>query len=213
MNCSEIKENLETYLDEQTDAVLNQRITQHLDYCKLCQAEFAELNSVSNLLKKELPASPTIQVDNKVMAAFRQYHTKETNWNWFAILTSILAPKPIFAILTLCVLTGLAFLLGRMTVPTEQVLISSPPQIIEKEVPKEIVKYVEVSTTKIVEVPVEKIITRTVYRHGEIPQKTLSPTIQAGNSPNKIRQIDLSDFQPISEITPRILKKGELNEK
>ncbi|MBX7174014.1 MAG: hypothetical protein K1X72_23790 [Pyrinomonadaceae bacterium] len=215
MNCVEVKEHLETFLDEQTDRDLSREIARHLNGCEPCRAEFAELDFVSSLLKKELPASPAKQLDVRVMAAFRQHHKQKATWNWSAIFALFFAPKPIYALLTLCFLTGLAFLIGRMTAPPREIIVSSPPQIVEKEVPREVLKYVEVPVTKTVGFPTEKIITRTVYRTLE----RKNGTYFANNLPKNISdsavstQFDLKDFQPLGEIAPRIVKKGETNEK
>jgi hypothetical protein len=219
MKCVEVKEHLETFLDGETGVIWRDEIETHLETCESCRAEFAELRSVSRLLRKELPVSAPNHLDAKVFAAFRQHHEKKSVWNWSAILASIFAPKPIFALLTLGILTGLAFLVGRMTAPANEIIVASPSQIVEKEVPKEVIKYIEVPTTKIVEIPIEreKIVTQIVYRNVEMKRKSLSPTLRAGNSPNKnsesVEQVDLKDFQPLGEISPKILKKGETNEK
>jgi hypothetical protein len=219
MKCVEVKEHLETFLDGETGVIWRDEIETHLETCESCRAEFAELRSVSRLLRKELPVSAPNHLDAKVFAAFRQHHEKKSIWNWSAILASIFAPKPIFALLTLGILTGLAFLVGRMTAPANEIIVASPSQIVEKEVPKEVIKYIEVPTTKIVEIPIEreKIVTQIVYRNVEMKRKSLSPTLRAGNSPNKnsesVEQVDLKDFQPLGEISPKILKKGETNEK
>ena len=45
---------------------LRDEIELHLDSCEKCRVELAELRSVSSLLKKELPASPSIKLDEKV---------------------------------------------------------------------------------------------------------------------------------------------------
>jgi hypothetical protein len=219
MKCVEVKEHLETFLDGETGVIWRDEIETHLETCESCRAEFAELRSVSRLLRKELPVSAPNHLDAKVFAAFRQHHEKKSAWNWSAVFASIFAPKPIFALLTLGVLTGLAFLTGRTTAPTKEIVVSNPPQIIEKEVPKEVIKYVEVPTTKIVEVPIEKekIVTQIVYRKIEIKRKNLSPTLRAESPANQNSEsgepIDLKDFQPLGEIAPKILKKGETNEK
>lgn len=215
MNCVEVKEHLETFLDEQTDRDLSREIARHLNDCEPCRAEFAELDFVSSLLKKELPVSPAKQLDVRVMAAFRQHHKQKSAWNLSAFFASFFAPKPIGALLTLCLLTVLAFLIGRITAPQREIIVSSPPQIIEKEVPREVVKYVEKPTTQIIEIPTKKIVTRTIYRTLE----RKNGTYFANNLPKNISdsavstQFDLKDFQPLGEITPRIMKKGETNEK
>lgn len=219
MKCIELKEHLETFLDNEIGVILRDEIETHLDNCNECHAEYAELRSVSGLLRKELTITAPNHLDAKVFAAFRQHHEKKSVWNWMAIFASIFAPKPIFALLTLCFLTGLAFLIGRATAPNQEIIVSNPPQIIEKEIPTEIIKYVEVPTTKIVEVPVEKekIVTQIVYRNVEVSRKNLLPTLSAKKSANEnvesAQQLDLKDFQPIGEIAPKVLRKGETNEK
>ena len=215
MNCVEVKDHLDTFLDEETDSISGKEIARHLGVCDLCRAEFAELDFVSSLLKKELPASPAKELDVRIINAFRHHHKQKSSPNWSAIFALFFAPKPIYALLTLCFLTGLAFLIGRMTAPPREIIVASPPQIIEKEVPREVVKYVEKPTPQIIEIPTKKIVTRTIYRTLE----RKNGTYFGNNLPENISdsavstQFDLKDFQPLGEITPRIMKKGETNEK
>lgn len=222
MKCVDVKEHLETFLDGETSFARRNEVELHLEFCESCQQELAELRSVSLLLKKDLPVSPSIQLDEKVLAAFRQHQQikKEARWNWSAIFAGIMIPKPALAIilLGLFVLTGLAFLIGRMTAPKQETVVSTIKES-TPSTPTEVVKYIEVPTTKYLLSPVEKekIITRIIYRNIEspLPETPTTPlkTNVSNDGEDTSQQVDLKDFQPIGELSPRILKKGEMNEK
>lgn len=220
MNCVEAKEHLENYLDGETGGILRDEIESHLDSCGSCRAAFAELRAVSRRLQNDLPAVPSKQLDAKVLAAFRQHHReKKTASNGASIWAAFFIRKPVFALLTICFLTGSAFLLGRMTAPLKEVTVAGPPQIIEKEVPNQVVEEIvenrEVPAPRIVEIPIQKerIVTRTVYRKIETKRKELARTANAFNPANSFEQVDLRDFRPLGEITPKVLRNGETNEK
>ncbi|HRH40588.1 MAG TPA: zf-HC2 domain-containing protein [Pyrinomonadaceae bacterium] len=221
MKCVEIQEHLETFLDGEISVILREKIELHLNSCKACRAEFVELRSVSDLLKKDLPVAAPNRLDTKILAAFHQHQQakKKERWSWLTVFGTFLTPKIGFAALTFCILTGLAFLMGRITAPAPQPIIVSNPETIKESVPTETVKYIEIPITKYVEVPTEKekIVTRTVYRNVENYRKSeaQNPRLVNVSSQNAeaVQQIDLKDFQPLGEISPKILKKGETNEK
>lgn len=218
MKCTDVRENLESFLDEELGVKLRNEISEHLKDCEDCEGKFIKLSSVTNLIRKELPVSPAKQIDAKVLAAFRQHHQKKSGWSWLNVFPSLLSFKTAVAVLIVGLLTGFAFLIGRITAPNTEVSVAAP-QVIEKEVPREVVKYVEVPVTKYVEVPVEKekVITRIAYREIEAQPKSISQSTQAKNTStnqeNLAQKMDLADFQPLSEISPKVLKKGEMDEK
>ncbi len=226
MECIDVKQKFEAFCDGENQT----GIQAHLDFCESCRNEFETLKSVSILLKKELPVSASSELDAKVLAAFKQHHKTVSPWNWSAIFGGIMISKPAlaFGILAFLAFTSLAFFVGRMSATATQIVVSNPeplkesPKAIEKSDPPktvEVVKYVEVPTTKYVQVPVEKekIVTKTIYRTIEKNQREKPLTQVARNTKtdaeNSSNQLDLKDFQPIVEMKPRVLKKGEGNEK
>lgn len=220
MKCVEVKEHLETFLDGEIGTKLRDNIELHLDSCESCRAELTKLSSISSLLKKDLPVSAPSRLDAKVLSAFHQHQqTKQKErWSWLNVFGAFLTPKIGFATLIFCILTSLAFLLGRITAPTQSIIVSNP-ETVKESVPTETVKYIEVPTTKYVEIPTEKekIVTRTVYRNVEnyrkIEAQNTRPVNVSKQNAESVQQIDLKDFQPLGEISPKILKKGETNEK
>jgi hypothetical protein len=230
MECLDVKKQFDSFYDNELTDENRFEIQSHLNFCESCRNEFESLKSVGILLKKELPVYASNELDAKVLAAFNQRHKKESSWNLPAIFSGFMIPRPVlaFGILTLLAFTGVAFLVGRMSASTTQIVVNNPssgnetPKNVENNnlpIVKEVVKYVEVPTTKYVPIPVEKekIVTRTVYRTIEKHQRGKPLTQVARNTviktQNDSNQLDLKDFQPTIDLNPQILKKGETNEK
>ncbi len=230
MECLDIKKQFTDFYDNELSHENRVEIQSHLNFCESCRHEFESLKSVSILLKKELPVSASNDLDAKVLAAFNQHRKKESHWDFPAIFSGFMIPKPAlaFGVLTLFAFTGLAFIAGRMSAGKPEIVVNNtaPPQESPKanvtanpQIVKEVVKYIEVPTTKYVQVPVEKekIVTKTVYRTIEKHQREKPFTQIVRNTviktQNDSNELDLKDFQPIIELNPQILKKGESNEK
>lgn len=234
MKCSEVKNFFQPLLDNEIELANKLEIEAHLEVCELCRVDFETLQNTQKLLKKQPQILPTMSFDNRVLQAFetRKSEKLEPPKSWFAGLFAIPKPALGFAVTLFTLALGLTFLLGRMSV-------SSSPQIIAektanseskqdeiklstvKPVKEEVISTPEIKTViKYVEVPVikEKIVERIVYLNKPNQKKEIEniniknpPTIEKND---KIAsQFNLKDLQPVANVTYKIIRKGETNEK
>jgi anti-sigma factor RsiW len=233
MKCVEVEQQLDYLINGELSPFYQKQVENHLENCQLCHQHLEKLQNVSGLLKNNLLVATSPLFDERMMQLLNQHQVKKTEkikpvGIFATIFAGVSIPKPIFALalLTLAVMTGLAFQLGRMTstnvqtqiLQTEKTnnLANPTPQIAESVQ----TKIVKIPVTKYVKVPViqEKIVTRTVYKTASSNKKEINKT-QTANLDNLaidktkknevLTQISLKDYQPVSEIKMKIFKRGE----
>ena len=223
MRCVEVEKQIDLMLDNELNLLQINEIEQHCSQCQSCQKSYQILQKTKGALKNQPILLPTAFLDRQILQAFENHHQqppKTSFWKHFLI------PKPAFAlILTLfAIAIGLAFLLGRMSVSKiEPESVKNLPIQIE---PKQIQQTAEsnepkvLTVTKYVKVPVikEKEVIKIVQIERTIPKIQNQPTVKSSSFDNSnksnalITKINLEDFQPISEMKARIVRKGEINE-
>lgn len=205
-------------------------IEKHLETCILCQAELKNVKAIGKTLKRALAISAPIHLDEKIMGAFKEFHSakepekldseKEEKSRWFGV------PRFAFgtAVILFTLATVAAFQIGKMSASDVSVLM---PQLQENKI-DEFAQITPVSDeksvpTEIVEVPVirEKIVIRKVYiTRGK--EKAHRPNLGAKSGlvlknsvaeNGYLTQTNLKGFQPVSEFKVRISKKEKGNEK
>ncbi|MEO6590658.1 MAG: zf-HC2 domain-containing protein [Pyrinomonadaceae bacterium] len=234
MKCLDVKENLNTFFDDEIESIQKRRIENHLKECVSCQAEVRNLQSVSRALKGNLQIFAPLFLDEKVMNAFQTFHDKkrvekiETNKiGWFGI------PRFAFAAASILFVLGMfsAFQIGKMSageisVVMPQVQENQNLPIIksseneaaqdEKNVPVKIVETL-VIREKIVKVPIIKTRTITVEKENKTAQNMPAKDDLALKSSvvnnGYLTRTNLTNFQPVSELNLKINKEEKQNEK
>jgi hypothetical protein len=234
MKCFETEKNIDLLLDDEADELQKQQLKAHLAICESCQNELQIRQQSQILLQNQPPILPTTAFDKRMLALFENTlkAKQKPQKNWFTSLFTL--PKPLLvsaaALLTLGI--GFAFLVGRMSVASPPQLIisdvqntSQPTETMVKPTPeiREVVvrKTEEKVITKYVNVPVmkEKIVERIVYL--EKPKTTFKEAkkeVQT-NTPIEVKdediakQFNLKDLQPVANVSYKIIRKGEDNEK
>lgn len=230
MKCIDVKENLDAFLDGEIEFSRKEKITSHLEDCLLCRTQFEGLQTVGDSLRQHLFAAAPTVLDEKVLGAFEDFHSRKRNVKtaekrekigWFGIPRFALA-----AALALFALTAIsAFQIGRMSAGEISVVM---PQFQESRIlpDAEQVKDEKIAPVKIVEVPVikEKIVevpvirTRTIYVEKEnksVPNALAKDNFALKSSVENngyLTKTNLKDFQPVSEFKLKINKEGNLNE-
>jgi hypothetical protein len=72
MKCTDIREQMESFLDNETSPAFKDRLEIHLEECQLCSLNLRELRAVKQALRASLPASPSRQFDERMMKAFSE---------------------------------------------------------------------------------------------------------------------------------------------
>lgn len=240
MKCVDAEIFLNDFANDELDFTLRQKIELHLQKCPFCQSEAEELKAINSLLKQLPPTVPSNQFDERMMQAFRTHQQKQTKLSlWTAVFANLSIPKPAlaFGLLALAGVSLLAFQIGRLTAPKNEMTanqkISQTESFDNSPLVQIVEKRVEVPTIKTVEVPVykEKIVNRVVYKNRDISktekvvdhkeiktletdfdfQNTAVTYVQNGNV--TFTPINLKNLQPVSEIKMDIIKKGKDNEK
>jgi hypothetical protein len=231
MKCTELSEQIESFLDGEINPTMKSRIEFHLWECQFCQLNLRKMQAVKRALRASLPASPGRQFDEQMMKAFheRQKQTSNNKFSgWYNVLISLFMPRVGWAFAAAVFVIGVlvAFQIGKLCAtdiqaslrPLESVNLPSP-EIKEEKLPF-------TTITKIIEVPVirEKIITRVVYlkrdKQNGIQAKRINAklpgniAINSSIAKNNYRtQINLKGFQPVSEITAAVIKEKKNDEK
>ena len=244
MNCEEVSLLIEEFYDGEIDLHLKSRVESHIALCPLCGADFERVRGLDRLLEKSsAPPTPSILLDQKLMAAFERHHKepeKSPAWWQRIFVGSLSIPKPAFAaaLIVFAVAVTAANIIGRYAaasseisaispVPTTVVSVPLPPEIIEK--------------IKIVEVPVvkERVVTRVVYVDQKssgavLAEKSLlaknkadgnkqEPVVKEDNfnlamngsveDGGYVTRANLIGFQPPEELKTRIIRESKTNEK
>lgn len=232
MKCIDIKENLDAFFDSEVDFSQREKIGSHLGTCASCQAEFKSFQMVGETMKQTLPIAAPKILDEKVLGAFQSHHTKsqpvenQKKAGFFGI------PRFAFAgaLLSLLIVGGTSFQLGK-AFASKPIYLSAPKNSetdmngsreSRTEKTRDGMRQAEATLeTKTIEVPIikeriiripivkEKIITRIVYRNRKYKKNRLAKT---NRQEVKDVSIEGNDFKLVSELKPRIIKKGETDE-
>lgn len=241
MKCSEVKQQIDFFIDDELNQSLGDKVEQHLMECPSCDETFECLQAFRRIIRKDISVPDSARLDGRVLEAFSQHQENKQRKNWRTFgFGQIVIPKPALALalLTFAVFTGLAFQLGklagtdvRIEMPTTETA-NLPPQASETQLPSKSVDETANKTAgeqliKFIEVPVvkEKIITRVVYINKQsatentiksAPAKSKANNFALNSSVNENRfltQVNLKQFQPVAEMKVKIIKKDENYEK
>jgi hypothetical protein len=216
MKCEEVKESIEAFHDGAASAVLQTRMEKHIAICSLCKDGFDHLQSLKNLLQKDIVPIPSVALDRRLMQAFIEKHAapaKSSMWLDWLFAGSVRVPKPAFAAALIAVVVAIttANLIGRNasissgvnTVPTATLASLEPqsPKVVEK--------------TKIVEVPIvkERVITKIVYleqKNSNLNRtliKSSDSNLTRTNSVNKRRNTP-ARFAPNLQMSASVAENG-----
>jgi hypothetical protein len=238
MKCTDFEKTFDLIIDGEADDLQKTRFEIHIANCASCRLDFEHRQTVRKLLKNQTEVLPSSAFDERMMREFAAYQqTKQKiQSNWLTTFVQFLSPSLRFAAWCGILIFGLgiAFLLGRMSVsqPTQTALSGSQNQTnIETPALKEVVKLVELEPkiatkteykTRYVEVPIikKKIVTKVVAR-GELQAPTNArkkedfseANIKNFDNQKEIaEQFNLVNLQPVSNISYKIIKKGDTNE-
>lgn len=234
MKCFEIENLIDLLLDGEAGELQKQELKAHLAVCESCQAKFQLRQQTKNLLKTQPEILPSAAFDRQMLRAFENDFklTKKKEDNW--LMTIFAIPKPIMigAFAAFIFGLGIMFFLGRLSVssppqsnslavektPQQDEFMTKPtPEIKEVTVTKTEEKIV----TKYIKIPVikEKVVTKNVYLNQPLktPMKE-EKEIMAESDKQKeqkeiVKQFNLKDLQPVANVTYKIIRKVENNER
>ncbi len=115
MNCQDIQNRFNSYVDGQLSGSERNQVEAHLKECRLCKAALAEIDSLAAvLLQADNPPAPSNLTD-KIMAAAQDRFVQEpsTFWNPVAWLRLASVPMQAAAAGVLVVGLSLGFTLGK----------------------------------------------------------------------------------------------------
>jgi anti-sigma factor RsiW len=123
MKCTEIEKQINSFLDEELSPSLTDKIEMHLKECHACEETFESLQTLRQILGKDISIPVWSKLDGRVMQAFARHHETKQRKDWLAVIFGqIVVPKPAFAValLLFALFNGLAFQFGRMTAAKTQ---------------------------------------------------------------------------------------------
>lgn len=222
MKCVEFEKRIDLMIDSELNSLQKQEVEQHFEQCQSCRKSYQILQKTKATLKTQSQLLPTAFLDNRILQAFENHHQPPKK---IAFWQNYFPPIPAFATISALFVFGLlgAFWLGKTTtspkVITETVTIEKIVPTVEKKI-VELPKPETLIITKYVKVPVIK--EKEVVKVVRIEKLTRKVT----NSPNEekelidyldktnalVTKVNLEQFQPISELKVRIVRKGEINE-
>ena len=232
MKCIDVKENLDALLDGEAGISNGREIENHLETCDDCRLKFENLNTMSGVLKQNLAVSAPAILDQKIFKQFDNFHAEKPKpakekIGWFAI------PRFAFAAALVLFALGItsAYQIGKISATEISVVmpevqegksLENSPNTDFAENKQPNVENTE--TTNIIEVPVireknievpvikEKIVTRIVYK--EKDEAIEKETALRNNSQNdeNVGRANIDKFQLVSELRPKIIKKGATND-
>ncbi len=228
MDCTKVKQDLDLLLDSEIGARERDEILRHIEDCTGCSDELKRLRTMSDSLRKSLPAEAPASLDGRVFAAMAAAVPVAEVRNEPAPFRLFAFPKLLFAgaAAALLVCSAVAFQLGKMSASEStasergdrEAGVTSAADAARNSVADQ----APVIEERIVEVPVirEKVVTRTVYVYrepkdgnetgGALPAAA-SPGLQSLVREGEYQtQTDLSGFVPVSELKMKITRKDDL---
>jgi len=217
MKCSEAEIYLGELVDGEITSAERDKVESHLLECGPCDQEFENLKFVRESLKKALPVSASASLDQRIMHAFSAFGVSKTpavietadKGRRFGIPTLAF----VASLLVLTLTTVVAFQIGKIfgsevyvVIPNAESARQEPVKFHRPDEGTQTVLRTPVrpAPVKIIKVPVvkERIVTRTIYRMKEL----------SGKEDDGIAQKNSNGFQLVSEIKPRIIRKGDDDE-
>ncbi|MCA1622215.1 MAG: zf-HC2 domain-containing protein [Acidobacteria bacterium] len=226
MNCIDTKKNIEALIDGELDGALKDAVESHLLICTACCEMKEEMILLSSFLQTSQVASPSVELNERVMKSFKNHHAANSSWWWRTIFGAFVIPKPVFATLLILAATSswLAFQIGKINSATVSM---TTPFVITKEIPVQTTADAPVQTV-VVKVPIvkEKKVTRTVYVREQKNIKNEKGKSSADSTPKNspsysstvagngyFTDVNLKGFEPSAEINAKIIKEVKEDEK
>ena len=186
----------------------------HLNQCVSCQMTLERMKNVGNQIKT-WHVSTSESLDQKVILALKSQKPKE-----MAVWSSIPRFAFVGVFLLLAIFSGLAFQIGKISGQSIAITVPFQPRVSnirginlnETGNRKPIFKTNEAPTVK------EKIVTKIVYKTIRIKPKRIRKnsenTAKSRKEKNELNKNELNTngFRIVSELKPRIIKKGETDE-
>ena len=233
MKCTEFEKSIQMLIDEEIESPQRRLLEEHLTDCRLCGQEFANLQQVGKMLKRQPAILPHDSFDNRILQIIKSHQMFQPQVKTNRFFSLLVFYKPIFAGGLFAVGIGFAFLLGRVSVsstsqPIGEITVKSEFKTAEKTVVTEPVEKIVTRTkfvTKYIENPVikERVIEKKIFINNRLrlelkkPENIGKPEIVAGQA-NKLKQagiakqFNLKDLQPSAKVSYQIIRKGENNE-
>lgn len=222
--CSE-NEKIHKFIDRELSETESLKIEKHLSVCSECQNAFDFIHQTRTFLIAQPPILPSGNFDKEMLRLIETKAAKNQEKKGFLSIFSSFPLKLGFAALVAIIALGITFQLGRMSVsplpqnvlsqdlpaekktdsPTsvKETLVSQPPEKIVTQV-KTVTKYVQIPVVK--KIKEEKI----VYVNNSKKANLETPILP--KQENTAKNFNLKDLQPVSEVSYRIIRKGENNE-
>ena len=241
MKCTEIEKQINSYVDDELNPSLTDKVETHLKECHACEETFESLQTLRQILEKDISVPASSKLDGRVMQAFARHHETKQRKKWQAVIFGqIVIPKPAFAValLLFVLFAGLAFQFGKMTATKTQSDVQvaeaanqlqriPEPNISSNPIEESKNNTSEAPVIKYIEVPIvkEKIVTRVVYINKQPRKENSIKDSSAKSNPDNFAlnssvnenkystQINLKEFQPVAEMKVKITKKDENYEK
>ncbi|REJ76074.1 MAG: hypothetical protein DWQ47_10645 [Acidobacteria bacterium] len=223
MNCTEVRENLDSLIDSELDASTRINVLAHIEACAGCRIEYENLRTVSKSVKRNAVIETPKALDPRILAAMntaleeKKEAAKRDRPGLFVFGRLAFGG----ALLALLIVGGLAFQLGRLSAEPAEVSVrpgSRDAYLTDDRAPATKIIEVPIVEEKIVRVPQikERIVTRTVFRCGEDPGENETASI-SGDVPLQsyvrdgeyLTRADLEGFQPVSEMKLNIMRRDE----
>jgi hypothetical protein len=229
MNCIETKNNIESLIDGELEGSLKQSIESHLLVCRKCCELREDTILLSSILHTNEIATPSEELDERVMNTFRLRKTATTAVPipfWRKIFFgSVAIPKPLFAAILL-IATAISWTAFQVGKSDSTIVEVASPVVFKNEVPVQIPSGPTIKTV-VVEVPAvkEKIVTKTVYVRVPKSENPTKDESSADAKPNflltsssvadngYITDVSLKGFELPTEISAKIIKEEKKDEK
>jgi hypothetical protein len=227
MNCHEVENCLEAFLDTELPATESAAVRLHLPTCTSCRNNLKELEAIRLMLRDNLATEAPTSLDRNVMRAFDRYYSGSAGVTKTRSRGSLFAISlPAFALGLLLVIAAslLAFYVGKRSAMAE---VAATQRFDQASTKNEIEK--EITSAKIDENDERegRLPSRTAsagidprsenlrkppmnLREGSVTHERVKPTsparIAAQNTPVTSR-LDLEGFTPVAEPKLKITRK------
>lgn len=218
-------ERIHKLVDEEISEAEKVRLENHLAVCSECRLLLDSVRQTRLLLIAQPPILPDRRFDNEMLRLIEKKTGKnEAQKNILSIFSSF-SLKLGFASLIIAAALGLAFQLGRMSAsslpqiiltqdlsaqkdsnpatPTEKTIVSKPTEKIVTQFK---------TVTRFVQVPVIRKIREEKIVYAKSQRRENSETPVTPEPENVAKNFNLNDLQPVSEISYRVVRRGENNE-
>lgn len=217
MNCIETRKLLSALYDGELDSSEREITNTHLSDCVSCQEMFKRMKRIGVGIKQSLPQSTPKDLDSHILFMHRQLPKEKQQQvkavGWFGIPGFVFGIGLIIFGLTAVSAFQLGVIYSENTSPAIIHNNASNQQLDDKSMLVAEKPKIESKTLKerIAEVPIikTKYVTRVVYRKAD-PRYKRSNRVTQINDNSFTKNIRTSQrFELVSEIKPKILKKGK----